>query len=139
MFRHIERSDGTFMWLCLVYLMLIAFLPVPSGTLGHYGDEFSAVIFFAVTLLLVALMELIIWQYASHNRRLLRPEVTDSEIQLTRWRTYNVIIVVGISIFIAFVSPLLAMLSWMLMFFTRRLITRRFDRMVNKTVVSKTS
>jgi len=39
-FRNIARTDTTFMWMSLIYLMLIAFLPVPSGTLARYGDVF---------------------------------------------------------------------------------------------------
>lgn len=129
MFKEIERSDGTFMWLCLIYLMLIAFLPVPSGTLARYGDTFASVVFFAATLILVGLLELAIWQYATHNRRLVKATTTDLEIREERWRTLNVILTFGVSILIAFISPLLAMLSWLSLFVTRRLITRYFDRL----------
>jgi uncharacterized membrane protein len=129
MFRHIERSDSRFMWLCLVYLMLIAFLPVPSATLARYGSEFAGVVFFAVTLLLVGIVELMIWKYASYNRRLMRQGVSDLQIQATTWRTAYVITVFGGSILIAFVSPLLAMLSWLLLLLTRPLVNRRFERM----------
>ncbi len=128
MFRNIERTDSTFMWMSLIYLMLIAFLPVPSGTLARYGDEFPAVEFFAVTLLLVGIVELVMWQYASSNHRLLHSSVTDSQIKETRWRMYYMIVVFGGSILIAFVSPLLAMLSWILLLFTRGLVSRHFHR-----------
>jgi uncharacterized membrane protein len=127
MFRHIERSDSRFMGLCLVYLMLIAFLPVPAGTLGRYGSQSPAVMFFAVTMLLVAVVELVIWKYASFNKQLMNPHVSDAQIKSTTWRTTYVIIVFGVSILIALVSPLVAMLSWMLLLFTRSLINRRFD------------
>ncbi len=132
MFKEIERADGTFMWLCLIYLMVIAFLPVPSGTLARYGDTFASVVFFAATLILVGLLELAIWQYATHNRRLVKPSTTDLEIREERWRTLNVILTFGASILIAFISPLLAMLSWLSLFVTRRIITRYFDRLSEK-------
>ncbi|MEP6987042.1 MAG: TMEM175 family protein [Chloroflexota bacterium] len=128
MFRHIERSDSRFMGLSLVYLMLIAFLPVPAGTLGRYGSEFPAVVFFALTMLLVGIVELIIWKYASFNGRLMRPGVSEQQIKATTWRTLYVIIIFGVSILIAFVSPLWAMLSWILLLFTRPLINRYFER-----------
>ncbi len=127
MFRNIVRTDSTFMWISLIYLMLIAFLPVPSGTLARYGSEFPAVEFFAITLVLVGVVELIMWQYASSNRRLLHSDVTDLQIKETQWRTYYMIAVFGVSILIAFASPLLAMLSWILLLFTRGLV-RRFHQ-----------
>ena len=107
--------------------MLIAFLPVPAGTLGRYGSEFAAVVFFAVTMMLVGVVELIMWRYAAFNKRLMRAEVSEAQIKATTWRTAYVIIVFGVSILIAFVSPLWAMLSWLLLLLSRQLITRHFD------------
>lgn len=124
MFRHIERSDSRFMVMNVVYLLLIAFIPVPSATLGRYGTEFPSVVFFALTLMLVGIMELIIWIYASDKRRLLNDTITPSQIASMRWRTASVIAVFGLSILIAFISPSLAMLSWFGLFVTGNLITR---------------
>ncbi|MEP6987243.1 MAG: TMEM175 family protein, partial [Chloroflexota bacterium] len=96
MFRHIDRSDGRFMTLNLIYLML------------------------------VGLAELIIWKYASSNMRLMRPNVSALQVKTTTWRTYYVILIFGASILIAFVSPLLAMFSWLLLLFSRPLVNRYF-------------
>jgi uncharacterized membrane protein len=139
MFRHIERSDDTFMGLCLIYLMLIAFIPVPSATLGHYGNAFASVVFFALTLMLVGVAEVIIWEYAAHNHRLLRADVTALQIAETRWRAVNAAVIFGISILIAFVSPLLAILSWPLLFLTRALISRRFERLQRQADARQTA
>ncbi|MBI1282127.1 MAG: DUF1211 domain-containing protein [Anaerolineaceae bacterium] len=128
-FRNIVRTDSSFMWMSLIYLMFIAFLPVPSGTLARYGDEFPAVEFFAITLMLVGVVELVMWEYAASHHRLLDSSVTDLQIKETRWRVYYMIAVFGVSILIAFLSPLLAMFSWILLFFTRGLISRRFNRL----------
>lgn len=139
MFRYIERSDSNFMGLCLIYLMLIAFIPVPAATLGHYGDDFASVTFFALTLTLVGVTEMIIWQYAAYNHRLLRVDVTPLQIAETRWRTINAILMFGISILIAFISPLVAMLSWFLLFVTRALISRRFERLQQQADARETA
>lgn len=129
MFRYIARTDDRFMVLCVLYLMVIAFLPVPSAILARYGDQFPAVEFFAVTMLLVGVMEFLIWEYAVSNHRLVRPEITPLQITEQRWRTVNLIIIFSISIVIAFVSPLASMLFWFLLFVTRRLISWRFNRL----------
>jgi len=71
-----------------------------------------------MTMVLVGVVELSMWQYASANRRLLIADVTDLQIKGTQWRTYYMIAVFGLSILIALVSPLLAML------FTRALVSR---------------
>ena len=128
MFRYIDRTDDRFMVLCVIYLMVIAFLPVPSSVLARYGDQFSAVEFFAVTMLLVGIMEFLIWEYAAYKGRLVRSDITPLQMSEQRWRTANLLIIFSLSIVIAFISPLVAMLSWFALFVTRRLITWRFNR-----------
>lgn len=129
MFRLIERGDNVLMVSSLFYLMLVAFLPVPSATLARYGNRQEAVIFFAVTMLLLALLEFGVWQYVTRNPALLKPGVTVLQIREVRWRNYNVILIFLGSIIIAFISPLFAMLSWLLLFITRLWIRQHFERL----------
>src|SRR5689334_3739730 len=103
MFQAIERTDNRLMGLSLFYLMLIAFIPVPADTLGHYGDVFPSVTFFALTLALVGVMEVVIWEYAVRNG-LLRADVTPLQISERRWRTISVALMFAVSILIAVVS-----------------------------------
>ena len=44
-FHYIKRTDNVLIWLNVLFLMCVAFLPVPSGILGRYGGYQPAVFF----------------------------------------------------------------------------------------------
>jgi uncharacterized membrane protein len=68
-FQHIKRSNAILAYLNLVLLMVIAFLPVPTGYIGNYGSSPIAVIFYAPVVALTGLILWAIWLYATIGHR----------------------------------------------------------------------
>jgi uncharacterized membrane protein len=82
--RVIERTDRTFMFINLLLLLDVAFIPFPTRLVAEYlnrSGEGTAVIAYAATLLLMAAIYTIWWGYARTGRRLIAPEVSDSELR----------------------------------------------------------
>ena len=126
LFRSIKRYDDRLIWLNILFLLLVAFLPVPSATVGRYGAERPAVIFFAACLCLLGFAELLLWRYASKDYRLIDEHLPSYEIRHVYVRIMTVIGIFLLSILIAFVSPQLAMLSWLLILFVQVALARLF-------------
>jgi uncharacterized membrane protein len=105
--------DRTLMFGSLCYLSFIAFLPFPSGLLGEYSDNSVAVALYALCIAVVASLEVVLFVVARrHDLLLVRP--TD---EVFRWGVAAGLSPAGLfllSIPIAFVSPLLGILSWIL-------------------------
>jgi uncharacterized membrane protein len=125
MFRYIVRYDAALLWLNLLFLMTIAFLPFLNGLLGEYGDERTVVIFYAGVLTVTGLLSTVTWVYASHRGRLVEPDIDPRLVRLFTVRAISVPIVFLISIGLAFISPQLAIYSWGLLFLIRPLAYRR--------------
>jgi uncharacterized membrane protein len=68
-FQHIKRYDSNLIWFNNVFLLFIAFMPVPAGILGRYPTEPAALIFFGVTQIITTLVQWGLWLYATHRRR----------------------------------------------------------------------
>jgi TMEM175 potassium channel family protein len=80
MFRRIGHYDAPLIFLDLLLLMVVAFVPYPTSLLGEYGTESSvAAVFYGLTLALACVMPSAIWLYASHNGRLLRKGLDQRE------------------------------------------------------------
>ncbi len=116
LFRLIDRYDDRLLWLNILFLMGVAFLPVPSAALGEHGPEQPIVIFFAASYVYIGLAEFALWRYASNHHRLIDPDVSAHVIRYVSYRVLVPSVVFAASILIALASPLLAMLSWMLVF-----------------------
>ena len=107
----IGRTDRTFLFLNIVLLLTIAFLPFPTKLvaqfLGHQ-DEKAAVLAYAATFVLMSLIYNVWWRYASTGRRLISEGVPDSSLRAIS-RAFNPGVPMYATVFvIAFFSPLAA-------------------------------
>ena len=127
-FHYIRRFDTRLIWLNLLFLMTIAFLPVPTALLAAYGDQPISAMVYAGVVTLAAVMELAFWSYASNGHRLIDPALDPVTIRVTSYRALLTIVVFGASIIVAYFSPFLAELAWTLTLFVRRAVNRLVRR-----------
>jgi uncharacterized membrane protein len=74
-FRFIERSDHGLLFLNILFLMCVAFIPFPTALLAEYLDgtvaeRETAGLVYAGTLAVTAVFFTLLWLYAAANRRL---------------------------------------------------------------------
>jgi uncharacterized membrane protein len=122
-FGHIRRFDHRLILLNLAFLGLIAFLPFPTAVLGRYGGHRSAVVLYAGSLALAGLASTALWLYAW------RAKLADVGSRRGRYlatRAAIPVVVFGVSIPIAFVSPAVAQLSWLSFLVVRRIVDIRY-------------
>ena len=82
--RTIERPDRMFMFINLLLLLDVAFIPFPTKLVAEYlrgSGESPAVLAYAATLLLMAVLYTVWWRYARTGRRLIAPTVSESELR----------------------------------------------------------
>jgi uncharacterized membrane protein len=86
-FHVYKRSDHYFVLLNVLFLMCISFLPFPTAVLAEYiADEHhrqAAMTFYAVGLFLPAASWLLMWLYATKNKRLVDPNLAPRFIAKT--------------------------------------------------------
>jgi uncharacterized membrane protein len=108
----IARTDRTMLFINNLLLLTIAFLPFPTKLVGDYlrGDgEQAAALAYAATLVAMAILHQVWWQYARHNRRLIADETPDSALRAVD-RAYLPGVPMYAAVFVvAFFSPLAAL------------------------------
>jgi uncharacterized membrane protein len=124
-FRGLDRIDTQTTVLNLVYLGLVAFLPYPTRILGLYGDQPVAVVMYATTIAVVALITGVMRHHALQAGLLSgagRRELTQRE----HWLIAPAVFLLSIPI--AFVNTTVAAFSWLLLFFVPAALRRRRSR-----------
>jgi len=131
-FLLIERQDAGLRVLNLVHLMFVAVMPFATLVLSTYESFVSATVLYAVCAGMASISLVVVFLYATANHRLVDPTIPWSEL---RQRRLLGLIAPGgfaLSIPLAFVSPTVAQLSWMIPFLGTRLfrtmMRRREDR-----------
>jgi uncharacterized membrane protein len=112
-FRLIRGYDRRLIWINLLALAAVAFLPFPTALLGEHGDEVPTAIFYAVTVIITGLLFTGVWVYATQGRRLLAPDVDEQVIRQGSVRALVPILCFAASIPVAvLVHPYAAEVIW---------------------------
>jgi uncharacterized membrane protein len=83
-FRLITRYDSTLVWLNLVLLMFVAFLPFPTAVLGEHLAAPAAAVLYAMAVGLTSAASAGHWWYASGRGRLLKPGLDRLQVKVLR-------------------------------------------------------
>jgi uncharacterized membrane protein len=111
--RAIERLDRPFMFINLLLLLDVAFIPFPTKLVAEYlrhDGERPAVIAYAGTLLLMSVLFTIWWRYARTGRRLIAPAVSEGELRAIDRGFAPGLPLYALVFVLAFFSPLTAVI-----------------------------
>ena len=112
-YRLYRATDHLFNLLNVLFLMCVAFMPLPAAALGEYvtnpATRRAAVVFYAVGLLLPALSWLFAWLYASHDYRLIDRRLTPEFVRRLTWQYVVSAGLYTLSLLAALAEPLLGL------------------------------
>src|SRR5215469_11180256 len=121
-FRLIARDDEALVWLNLLLLLFIAFLPFPTAVLGQHPGSPAAAVLYAITVILASLASVGYWWYASGRGHLLRPDVGRVQVRALRARGLSAPVLFALSLPIAVFAPYAAEVVWILVFPLTRIV-----------------
>jgi uncharacterized membrane protein len=105
----IARADRTLMFLNLLLLLTVAFLPFPTRLVADYlqkDGEQAAVYVYDATFVLMAVIYNVWWRYASNGRRLIGEAVPDSALRAINRAFAPGVPMYAIAFLVAIWSPL---------------------------------
>lgn len=114
LFQYIVRYDRRLIWINLLLMLCIAFLPFPTAVMGAYPSVPIAIIFYAVSVGATGLARALLWWYAASGYRLLDPHTDPATVRLETERGLVTPLVFFASILIVPFSITIATLSWTL-------------------------
>jgi uncharacterized membrane protein len=114
-FRLIRRYDNVLLWINLMFLFCIAFLPFPTAILGRVGGQASTVLY-ASSMAVTGIMGWLLTVYAYGGHRLIDADVDPALLRHWMQRSAAMPIVFLASISIAFYSARAAQFTWLLVF-----------------------
>ena len=121
-FRLIARDDAVLVWLNLLLLLFVAFLPFPTAVVGAHAGSPAAAVLYASSVCLTSTASAAYWWYASGRGRLLRPDVARAQIRAMRARGLSGPVVFALTVPIAVFAPYAAEAVWILIFPLTRIV-----------------
>ena len=123
-FRYVRSYDRTLLWLNLVFLLSISFIPFPTDLLGEYGQLRFAVIFYAASLGLARLLLALVWWYIVSGPIRTSDDLDPGLANFHFLRSLAIPAIFFLSNGIAFFSPNAAVASWVLLIVADTVIWR---------------
>jgi uncharacterized membrane protein len=109
-FRLIRHVDAGLLWLNIVLLLALSFIPFPTGMIGEYPRNPVALALFAIVLMLAGIAFNLMWRHAE-SRRLYHDGVAPASIARAKARGLVGPVLYGLAAILAFMLPLA---SWAL-------------------------
>jgi uncharacterized membrane protein len=104
MFNEVEKVKHTTLTLNLLLLLVIAFIPYPTGVIGRYGALRSAVVFYGATFTAAGLAFSALWLDIRRNR-LSREHKNEARIRSTTVRNLIGPVIYPAATALAFIAP----------------------------------
>jgi uncharacterized membrane protein len=112
-FRLIQRLNRRVIFINLLFLMTIAFIPFPTLVLSESGNR-TATIFYALTIIAAAIFSLWLSLYANIHRSELAPQTDAAQMRRQVWQGLITPSIFLLSIGVAFINENLARFTWFL-------------------------
>ena len=112
-FVHIEKHDRGVVWLNLLFLLMVAFVPFASSVFATYPDQFG-IMFLSGTLALTGFTLALLWSYASW-KQLVEEGLTSRTVEIQAARYLASPFVFLLSIIVAAFDPGIGILAWLLL------------------------
>jgi len=125
LFRYIAALDRRLIFINLLFLGTIAFLPYPTALLFAGGTrQTTGPVFYAACVAVAGLMELAVWLYATHAKGLVPASVSPALRRYELGQLLPTPVVFLLSIPVAFIAPGVAPFTWILLVPIGRILPR---------------
>ena len=115
-FRLIARDDAVLVWLNLLLLLFVGFLPFPTAVVGEHNGSPAAAVLYATSVVLASIASAAYWWYASGRADLLRPDAGRAQVRALRARSLAAPVFFAATLPIAVFAPYAAEIVWIFIF-----------------------
>jgi len=107
-FSHIQTHDRVLLWLNILFLMFIAFVPFVADLFSTYFDQQLTLILYCMVLICAGVVANALWRYATKDRHLLDESVDPEVVKVIQRRVLTAPVGYFVTILVSFVSLNLA-------------------------------
>lgn len=110
----LKRTDRTFLWINLMFLMVVVFVPFSTDLLGDYPRQRLAAMVYGCNILALGLTLYGQWAYATSGHRLVGTHLEPQLVRKGKQRILMGIGMMGCAMILALINPTLSLIVYVL-------------------------
>ena len=110
----LKRTDRYFLWINLLFLFIVVFLPFSTDLLGDYPRHRIAAVVYGCNLMALGLTLYWQWAYATSGHRLVGDNLEPELVRKGKRRILRGMLMSGCAVLLAFVNPALSLALYVL-------------------------
>lgn len=99
------QTDQKHMWMMIFLLMYICLVPYSASLQSTYAKDWMAALFFSTNMLIIGILFLLNWHYATKNHRLVSKDISREDILVGKANTWSFILVSVVAMIAALIFP----------------------------------
>jgi uncharacterized membrane protein len=104
-FHIIEKTDNVHLWINVANLMFVALVPFTTDVMGDWTGEMTAELLFGGNILVLGILSVASWVYASRDGHLLGGEISLERVRIGTRRGMVGPVVAAVAMVVAFFAP----------------------------------
>jgi uncharacterized membrane protein len=110
----IKRTNRFHLWVNLLILMFVVLMPFSTSLTGDYGGRTTSSAFFSANMIILALLFLVNWIYATGNHRLVSHDMAAESVRKGTHRSVLFVLVSLLAFLLSFFNPHWSSLTYLL-------------------------
>ena len=110
----LKRTDRPFLWINLLFLMVVVFVPFSTDLLGDYHELRLAALVYGCNILGLGLTLYWQWAYATHGHRLVGSNIEPELVRHGKRRILLGIMTIGMAMLLSLVNPAYSFMVYVL-------------------------
>ncbi len=110
----LKRTDRTFLWINLLFLMVVVIVPFSTDFLGDYPRQRIASLVYGCNIMALGLTLYWQWEYATHGHRLVGSQIEPKLVRKGKQRILMGILTITSAMLLSWVNPALSIVVYVL-------------------------
>ena len=110
----LKRTDRSYLWLNLLFLLVVVFVPFSTDLLGDYPGHRIAAMIYGCNIMALGLMLYWQWAYATNGHRLVGKDIEPELVRKGKKRILRGILMNVCAVLLALVNPALSLILYVI-------------------------
>lgn len=113
-FRHIIKIDRNLLWINILFIIAVAFVPFSAALIAEYSTHKAAIVVYGINLIAIGQVLYLHWRYATNELRLVSKDISQETIDGVNGKLVGSNVLYSTAVLLSFLTPVISLIIYIL-------------------------